>query len=203
MDSAYTSLLTHLHRPSSTLSISALQASIAYYLAHPPVHQPSPTALTASAAASPRFRAHDPAALGVLGAAFQHAAHIRRKVLEDEGTSLFSRSVRTRLGAWAADVLEGLRGARSAVRLVCAGGLLTGLDGVQRGRDGVVVSVRGRVEDEVVVALAEVMDLYTYGRGGDSARWEAEFRPAGEKETPGASSLACWDDCVSLMPYGA
>lgn len=178
MDSGYTTLLTHLHSTKSTLPLSALHSSIAYYLAH----APSPTALAASAASSPRFQAHDHSALAALSAAFERATLARFAQLQNEGASVFTRSVRTRLNAWARDVLEGIRAASPAVKLACAGGLLTGVDGVQRARGGVSVSARGKAEDEVLVALAEVLDVHARRPGGG---WEVEFAPAQERLSEG------------------
>ena len=45
-------------------------------------------------------------------------------------------------------------------------------------------NARFAVEDEIVVAVAEVMDAYAYGFGSSSSNdieeWEKEFQPAGQ-----------------------
>jgi hypothetical protein len=101
------------------------------------------------------------------------------KLLEDEKPGLFTTSVNSRLGAWTRAVVSGFSGGQGVIRLVGAGGILLGLEdlhekiGVSRGR----FSTRGKTEDEVVVAVAEVMDVY--GARKDDA-WEKEFHPETE-----------------------
>ena len=88
------------------------------------------------------------------------------------------------------------------MRFACLGGLLVGLEDLERqkaarraghaadtdgkGEVDEVVAVRrrtrGRVEEEVIVALAEVMEMYplplsdqSTNNGGSKSDWESEF----------------------------
>lgn len=65
----------------------------------------------------------------------------------------------------------------SVVRLACAGGLLLGLKDL-KAHIG-LISGQGAVEDEVVVAFAEVMETYKPRQEGSG--WEKEFQPATEQ----------------------
>jgi hypothetical protein len=89
--------------------------------------------------------------------------------------------VKVRLRVWVGDILKGLEGGMGVLRLTCAGGALLGLDDLERMgklKTGSGEAGRGWVEDEVVVALAEVMELYESAQGGG---WEKEFQPATEE----------------------
>jgi hypothetical protein len=63
------------------------------------------------------------------------------------------------------------------MRLACVGGVLTGLDDVSPKVRLENEGWRRSVEDEAVVALAEIMDIYVQTEGG----WEKEFQPETEK----------------------
>ncbi|KIM89224.1 hypothetical protein PILCRDRAFT_768547 [Piloderma croceum F 1598] len=127
---------------------------------------------------------------------FRHAVHLKHKSLIDDhpgnvlGT-LFSRGVKVRLRDWVRDVLKGLEGGVGVLRLACAGGVLTGLgdlEGVGKLKAGSGEAGRGRVEDEVVVALADVMELYESAAHGGG--WEKEFQPVTGQGDVEALSLA-------------
>jgi hypothetical protein len=117
-------------------------------------------------------------------------------------SSVFSLSMESKLSTWTRDVLNGLQGGPSAVRFACMGGLLVGLEDLKKqkaaweagdatgpdrkGEVGEVVTVRrrtrGRVEEEVIIALAEVMEAYPLPLGdqfadedGPGSDWESEF----------------------------
>jgi hypothetical protein len=117
-------------------------------------------------------------------------------------SSVFSLPMESKLSMWTQDVLKGLQGGPSVVRFACLGGLLIGLEDLERqwaarkaghvtGTDGngeadEVVAVRrrtrGKVEEEVIVALAEVMEAYplpfsdqSMNNRGRRSDWELEF----------------------------
>ncbi|KAJ8455269.1 hypothetical protein ONZ51_g12546 [Trametes cubensis] len=166
-DRGYINLIRHLTRASSTLPLETLQASIAHYLARPPIPIPgSPTSLTATALGSPLFRIHTHARLSALALAFRHAVHLRVGVLKEEAEAnpggLLSRGVNVggRLARWFKDVREGFKGSDAVIHLACASGLLLGLEDWET-----VLQLkekerreRAKVEEEVVIALAEVID---------------------------------------------
>ena len=176
-DRGYTILLSHLHKPSSTLPLESLQSLIAHYLAHSPATTTTP--LSATITSSPLFRPFSHAKLTALTTAFRHAVHVKLKMLKEEPSSLFSRGLKPRMEDWAKSVVKGLSGGQGMMRLVGAGGMLLGLDdvkeklGVKENRGG----ARGKAEDEVVVALAEIMDIYA---GTRVDGWEKEFHPETE-----------------------
>lgn len=169
-------MLSHLHRPASSLPINAVTGSLAHYLAK---LQPSPTPLAATAISSPFFLPLSHVKLSTLTTAFRHAIHLKSKTLHEEHSlSLFTPGVKVQLREWVEGVLKGFEGGIAILRLACVGGLLLGLGDLQA--SGISRSGIGRdhVEDEVVVALAEVMEMFELG---GSAEWGTAFQPAIEK----------------------
>ena len=117
-------------------------------------------------------------------------------------SSVFSLSTESKLSTWTRDILSGLQGGPSAVRFACLSGLLVGLEDLERqkaaqkaghvidpdGKRGTDETVavrrrtRGKVEEEVIVTLAEVMEAYPLPssdqlvNGGEQrSDWESEF----------------------------
>jgi hypothetical protein len=176
----YTILLGHLHRPSSSLPLSTHQSLISHFLAH----TPTPTPLAATVISSPLFRPFSHAKLVTLVTAFKHAVHLRLKSLQDEETTLFTRGIRPRMAEWVRGLVKGFKGGQAVIRFVSAGGILLGLDELKDklGADSGSGSVRAKIEDELIVSLTEITELY--GAPKDSA-WEKEFQPEtehGERE---------------------
>jgi hypothetical protein len=175
VDRGYTILLSHLHKSTSSLPLQTLQSLITHFLAQ----TASPTPLCATVISSPLFRPFSHAKLTALTTAFRHAVHVRYKLLKEERTGVFTPSLRTRMAAWTRGVVSGLNGGQGVIRLVGAGGVLLGLQDLkgELGSGDGHRSARGRTEDEVIIALAEVMDVYG-GRKDDA--WEKEFHPETE-----------------------
>ncbi|KAI9443299.1 hypothetical protein H4582DRAFT_2118240 [Lactarius indigo] len=172
---AYTILLTHLHKPSSSLPLQTHQSLISHFLAQ----TPTPTPLTATVISSPLFRPFAHAKLTTLVTAFRHAVHLRLKSLRDEETSLFTRGIRPRMTEWVRGLLKGFKGGQAVIRFVCAGGILLGLEDLKgkSGTDPVAGNVRAKTEDELIIALTEITELY--GTPKHTA-WEKEFQPETE-----------------------
>lgn len=195
-DRGYINLVRHLTRTTSTLPLETIQASIAHYLARPPIPVPgSPTPLAATILGSPLFRPYTYQKLTTLSVAFRHAVHLRFAVHKEEADKnpggLLTRGVDVtrRLGKWTKAVLEGFRGRVALVRLACASGLLLGLEDWEvelevKKKDA---KARARVEEEVVLAIAEVMDAYT----GEGSGWETDFQRIvdANEEADGGSSV--------------
>jgi hypothetical protein len=178
----YTILLSHLRKPSSSLPLSTHQSLISHFLAQ----TPTPTPLTATVISSPLFRPFSHAKLSTLITAFRHAVHLRLKALEEEERSIFTRGIPPRMAEWARGLTKGFKGGQAVIRFVCAGGILLGLKDLKEklGTDPGGGSVRAKTEDELIIALTEIMELY--GAPKDSA-WEDEFQPEtehGECELP-------------------
>ena len=204
-----------------------LQPSIAYYLAHVRKGQldgQSPTPLAAAIVSSSLFQFPDQmdveaisgdGRLETLLKAFRHAVHHKAHTLLRKPdpsnpsasapssnpygvlSSTFSLPPEAELSTWTREVLNGLQGGQSVVRFACLGGLLVGLEDLERQKTvrkaepngsqalDETVSVgrhtRGRVEEEVIVALAEVMETYPLplddqlAKGGPRLDWESEF----------------------------
>ncbi|KAI9509188.1 hypothetical protein F5148DRAFT_784784 [Russula earlei] len=181
----YTILLTHLHRPSSSLPLSTHQSLISHFLAQ----TLTPTPLTATVISSPLFRPFSHAKLVTLVTAFRHAVHLRLKAIENEETTLFTRGIRPRMTEWVHGIVKGFKGGQAVIRFVCAGGILFGSEDLKSklGADPGTGSVRAKTEDELIIALTEILDLY--GAPKDST-WEKEFQPETERGELGALSLA-------------
>lgn len=171
IDAGYKNLVGHLRNIGSGLELSDLQRSLSHFLA---LSSP-PTALTAAAVASPHFGPPlSYIALSTLYTAFRQAIYLKHVALKDEGRGLFTRSIGQRLREWTDGILEGMRGSIVILRLAATGGLLQGLQDIAESADvkgkG---SLRPRLENEVVVQVAEVVDLYYAPVDG----WEKEFQP--------------------------
>ncbi|KAL4244684.1 hypothetical protein ABKN59_010246 [Abortiporus biennis] len=169
-DRGYTSLLSHLNKSSTNLPLATFQVSVAHYLAH---IQPTPTPFAATVISSPYFRSFNHPKLEALSTAFRHALHFKIKLIKKESTGMFSRSVRGRLGEWVIAVLKGLQGGEEILRLACCNGLLLGLGDWEGELAAKEIKFRVRVEEELVVALAEVMELHPYI---SPSGWESEFK---------------------------
>ncbi|KAI0763632.1 hypothetical protein BD413DRAFT_606606 [Trametes elegans] len=208
-DRGYINLIRHLTRATSTLPLETLQASVAHYLARPPVPVPgAPTPLAAAVLGSPLFgfRARTHARLAALALAFRHAVHLRVGVLKERAgahpAGLLARGVdvRAELGRWAREVREGFAGSAALVRLACASGLLLGLEEWEaelRFREK-EAKTRARVEEDVVIALAEVVDEYA----GEGCGWEEDFkRTSGSKgeEDPLALAVLLASQCAHCI----
>ncbi|KAI0755127.1 hypothetical protein C8Q80DRAFT_1143166 [Daedaleopsis nitida] len=194
-DRGYINLIRNLTRSTSTLPLETLQASIAHYLARPPVPIPSsPTALTATVLSSPLFRPHTYQKLTTLAVAFRHAVHLRvvvhRNEADEHPAGLLSRGVNVpgRLAKWCRVVMEGFSGSAAVVRLACASGLLLGLEDWEKElkMKEKEARVRAKAEEEVVLALAEVVD--TYAKEGSG--WESDFKQSMQAQDVGEDPLA-------------
>jgi hypothetical protein len=179
-NAGYANLLAHLHNPSTPLPLPTIQSALAHHLA---TLSPLPTPLAASAVSAPLFAAHPVShpRLQALSTAFRHAAHLKFRAATDaEKTqtplgAVFSRGRAARLRQWARAVLTGLKGGQPILRLACAGGLLAGLEDLKHAEHLDVG--RAQLEDEIVIAVAESIDVYAASSAGG---WEAEFQPKGE-----------------------
>lgn len=175
VDRAYLNLAAHLNTAKASLPLTTIHASIAHYLAHV---QPSPTPLAALVVSSPLFTSLSFPALDGLLTAFRHAVHIKIKIFNDEASGLFSRGLAMYIATWVAQVLKGLQGAHPVVRLACCAGIVHGLND----RDGELKmqqsSTRRKVEEELVIALAEIIDFVSPA----ADPWEAEFRSKSQNE---------------------
>ncbi|KAG5644890.1 hypothetical protein DXG03_007442 [Asterophora parasitica] len=169
-----TLLLTHLQNPNAGVPLQTLIAALAHHLA---VDRPTPTPLAAAAVSSPFFLVYPPTheRLQGLVTAFRHAVQLKHQALvknAEEGWSvsraIFSKGVEGGAREWVREVLKGLQGGRAAIRLACSVGLLLGLNGLHK-----VDASNDKVENEIIIALAEVMDDYSL----ESGDWEKEFRP--------------------------
>ena len=177
-------LLSHLLNDQSTAPLSAVQAALSHHLAH---IQPLPTPLAAAAVSSPfylsRPQTHDK--LQSLAAAFRNAVHLKLQAVEKASelktalASVFSRDAQSAIAQWTVDIVKGLHGGQAIMRLACLTGLLLGIVDIEKTKNekGLAFNAgRGRnmVENEFVIAVAEVVDAYAEPKSD----WEREFRPA-------------------------
>ncbi|KAL0069888.1 hypothetical protein AAF712_003158 [Marasmius tenuissimus] len=192
--SNYSRLLQHLHRIEHDLPLETIQAALSHSLAN---SQPTPTSLAATAISSNLFLAtpFKHANLQALQVAFRHAVHLKYALLDKPktwSTTIFTRSSKYQMNLWVSDLLKGLQGGHAVMRLAAGNGIMLGLEDVKNGKD-MDLAIRGKVEDEVIIAFAEAMDLYKYEVGEGSAdinastpvaEWEREF----QKYDPNADS---------------
>ncbi|KAF5369416.1 hypothetical protein D9758_002822 [Tetrapyrgos nigripes] len=131
-------LLDQLHSP--TANPASVQPRLARAIA-----DSLPTSLVATAVAAPLFLQH-PLSLPRLtpfSAAFRQAVHLSQNPTN----------------GWVNAILNGLQGGHPVLRLAAAGGLLLGFADKSR-------AIPTRAQDHVVIALAQVMAMYT------SVDWE-------------------------------
>ena len=162
----FQNLLIHLQQPSSKLEIRSLAGAVSHYIATLPL--PYPTTVAASVIASPRWNDSN---VIILLTAFRQAVHTKRTILSAEPGSFLSPTRSTRFKHWTRGVYDGLKGGGVTLRGAALGGLLLGLEDVKKELDAGLVG--SRIEDEVVVAFAELFDAPSTGDD-----WEQEFRPS-------------------------
>lgn len=184
-------LLSHLHNAATTLPLPTIQGALAHHLS---TATPLPTPLAATAITSPFYLSqpftHNK--LQSFSTAFRHATHLKYRALVDAAKArsrfrtVLGRSMEAVIGQWVSDILKGIQGGHPVLRLSACTGLLLGLEDLKVGEKGEGVDVanaRPGLEDETVVALAEVMDSYasTVSSGSTPGveEWEREFQPAG------------------------
>jgi len=166
MNQEFQNLLMHLRQPSSKLEIRSLAGAVAHSIATLPL--PYPTTVAASVIASPRWNDSN---VTLLLTAFRQAVHMKRAILNAEPRSLLSPSRGTKFKQWTRGVYNGLKTGNTTLRGAALGGLLLGLEDMKSELDAGLVG--SRVEDEVVVAFAELFDAPSTGDD-----WEREFQPS-------------------------
>ncbi|KAJ3774726.1 hypothetical protein FB446DRAFT_639252 [Lentinula raphanica] len=173
-NTAYSNLLQHLHRAQPTLPLETIQSALAFHIAN---QSPLPTPLAATAITSPLFLTHplNLSRLQVLSNSFRHALHLKYTLFSGPRQGFFERSNSTRLTEWTSSLMKGLQGGDSLLRLAAASGVLQGLDDLHNSHPAnaypVLEAIKAKVEDEVVIAFAEVMD-----QEGVAREWESEFQ---------------------------
>ncbi|KAJ6619556.1 hypothetical protein B0H10DRAFT_2163956 [Mycena sp. CBHHK59/15] len=206
--SGYASLLSHLHNTSTTLPLPTIQAALAHHLAQ---LSPLPTPLAATIVSSPLFLAHpfSHPKLQVLLTAFRHATHLKYRELkkaEDNQSAVsaaFARSTKTRLRLWVGAVLKGIAGGQPILRLACCGGLLAGSEDL-KSAEHLEVGGRSQLEDEVVIVVAEAMDMYSY-RYSDAissaaSGWDNEFQLVGDVDAMTLALILASQSLVLVAP---
>lgn len=192
----YSVLLSSLHRASTpTPPLPTLQGLIVHYLAR---LSPAPTPLAATIVGSPLFRPFSLIKLDALKTSFRHAVHTKLHLLKDAPTSLFLPTLNAQLNTWLVAVLRGLEGGHAITRLACCSGLLLGVEDVLNRLPSKQRVVESPVQDEIVLAFADVIDLFT-----SSDSWGKEFRPeteAGEEDALTLSLITCAEALLAVPP---
>jgi hypothetical protein len=173
-----TLLLTHLHNENPKIPLATLLGALSHHLS---LDLPSPAPLAAATVSSPFFliRPQTHEKLQGLVSVFRHAVNAKHQLLvkstEQRWTvakAIFSKTVQSGVEAWVRDVVEGLRGGQAVLRLSCLVGLLLGLRDLERVQVDIAL-----VQDEIILALAEVMDIHV--RAVNGSGWEKEFHEHG------------------------
>ena len=194
MDRAYTNLLVHLRNADPILPLTTIQSTLAHYLAH---ISPLPTPLAASAVSSTLYlvQPFTNDRLQSLLTAFRHATHLRYSKKKNDMkngsrlVNLFSSSISAALGQWIDNVVKGIQGGHPILRLSSLSGLLLGILDLEtklkeNQSDGAFSLYKKGVEQELMIAVAEIMDTYSYGlTSGSASDWEKEFQPAGRGDS--------------------
>ncbi|KAI6106362.1 hypothetical protein EV401DRAFT_2124233 [Pisolithus croceorrhizus] len=163
-------LLSSLHRASApTPPLSTLQGLIVHYLAR---LSPAPTPLAATIVGSPLFRPFLLIKLDTLKTSFRHAVHTKLHLLKDAPTGLFLPSLN-------------------------AHGLLLGMEDVLKRLPSKQRDVESSVQDKIVLAFADVIDLFT-----SSDSWRKEFRPETEagEDALTLALITCAEALLAVPP---
>ncbi|KAJ7043901.1 hypothetical protein C8F04DRAFT_1070849 [Mycena alexandri] len=196
----YANLLAHLHNSSTSLPLPTIQSALAHHLAK---LSPLPTPLAASIVSSPLFSQHPftHPKLQTLFTAFRHATHLKYRDAKDAEEqrsavgAVFSRGTAARVKQWMGAVLKGIKGGQPILRLACCGGLLAGLEDLKTAEQ--LELGRSQLEDEVIISVAESMDVYAASTAGG---WEAEFQPAGDVDTMTLALILASRSLVVVVP---
>ncbi|KAI6167446.1 hypothetical protein EDD17DRAFT_1846589 [Pisolithus thermaeus] len=170
----YSVLLSSLRETSASTSLSTL---IIRYLAR---LSPAPTPLAATIVGSPLCRPSSLVELDALKASFRHVVHTKLHLLKDAPTGLFLPSLNAQLNAW------------------LVAGLLLGVEDILKRLPSKQRNVESSVQDEIVLAFADVIDLFT-----SSDSWGKEFLPeteAGEEHALTLSLITCAEAPLAVPP---
>ncbi|KAJ6509021.1 hypothetical protein C8R45DRAFT_462923 [Mycena sanguinolenta] len=198
----YANLLAHLHNPSTGLPLPTIQSALAHHLAK---LSPLPTPLAASIVSSPLFSVHpfSHQKLQTLFTAFRHATHLKYRDSKDTDKNksvvgaVFSRGTAARVKQWTGAVLKGIKGGQPILRLACCGGLLAGLEDLKNAEH--LEIGRSQLEDEVVISVAESIDVYSHVASSTSG-WEAEFQPKGDVDTMTLALILASQSLILVVP---
>ncbi|KAJ6584755.1 hypothetical protein B0H19DRAFT_1368265 [Mycena capillaripes] len=198
----YANLLAHLHNPSTSLPLPTIQSALAHHLAK---LSPLPTPLAASIVSSPLFSVHpfSHPKLQTLFTAFRHATHLKYRdsknaeKLQSAIGAVFSRGTAGRVKQWAGAVLKGIKGGQPILRLACCGGLLAGLEDLKTAEQ--LEIGRSQLEDEVVISVAESMDVYSHV-ATTTGGWETEFQPVGDVDTMTLALILASQSLILVVP---
>ncbi|KAF8520802.1 hypothetical protein BU17DRAFT_46263 [Hysterangium stoloniferum] len=167
VDRVYSNLLTHLQHPRPSISVETVVNTVPHYLARLPL--PNPTQLTAYVISSPLWRPVSLSNSRSLMTAYRTAFHLKRNIIQEEAGGWLGRSPQALLAEWASAVMKGVSRGDPQLRVIILGGILQGLnDFIQ---DDVKVWTRDRLERQVIIACAEVMEELPAA----TDIWENEF----------------------------
>lgn len=179
VDAAYTNLLAHLQRPGSGISLQTVISATPYYLAQLPL--PHPTQLTAFVISSSAWQPLSVHTLGSLVNCFRSAVHLKETNLQNSASGWFARDPQILLAEWAFAVMKGVSRGDPQLKIGIIGGLLLGLKDL--GHDHVLNRVQDRLENQIVIACAEMLEgVSTLGNS-----WKAEFKVQEAEDVGGAS----------------
>lgn len=168
VDRAYANLLSHLQRPKSDISIQTVVSAIPHYLAQLPV--PHPTQLTAFVISSSLWHPLSVHTVGTLINGYRYAVHFKERNIQNGVGGWFARDPPILLGEWASAVMKGVSRGNPQLRIAILGGLLLGFNDL--GQDGIRAGVRDRLESQIVIAFAELLEAISTPENP----WKTEFR---------------------------
>jgi hypothetical protein len=173
-DVQYRHMLAHLQNSQSTLSITAIEATLSHYLARLDIQHVSP--LAATALLSHFWNPPSVARCSSLSQIFQNAVHIKSKMLlEAKSTSWLpiSSSVDVQFKSWISATLKGLTDSHFYVRAAAQGGILRAISELSD-PDVHRESLVQKPEEELAVALAEATEFYKLLLHSQ-ANWSQEY----------------------------
>lgn len=166
IDRAYTNLLEHLNHPKPSISLDVVFSSVPYYLSQ--LALPHPTQLTAFFISSTLWKRLTLGQLKAIIATFRTAVHLKHVEIQKSG-KWFLQSPQQQLAEWMNAVLKGISRGNPQLKFAMLGGMLVAFH--ELGDDAISVWKRDRIQRQVVLACAELMETVS-----DTADpWEQEF----------------------------
>ncbi|KAF8505304.1 hypothetical protein JB92DRAFT_3122491 [Gautieria morchelliformis] len=159
-DRAYANLLSHLQRPGSGISLQTVISAIPHYLTQLPL--PHPTQFTAFVISSSLWHPLSVHTVGSIVNAYRSAVHLKSKNLQISAHRWFARDPQAILAEWAVAVMKGVSRGNPQLRIAILGGLVLGFNDL--GHDNSRIWVRDRLENQVIIACAEILEAITTPR---------------------------------------
>ncbi|KZT40648.1 hypothetical protein SISSUDRAFT_1043982 [Sistotremastrum suecicum HHB10207 ss-3] len=190
VDRQYLYLLIHLRRPSPAIPVKTVESATPHYLSQ--LSFEHVTSFTATVLSSAIWQPASNSSISSCSLIFRNAVHLKLQHLETKPKGIFSRSTQTRLRQWLDAVLKGAREGNRFLRAALLGGLAVGFNEITT--ENKQLKYPASLEDELLVALAEVLDVAV------APSWGGEFQRGQGKQDLDSLSTILLTDFLLFVP---